>query len=71
MEESFYKTLGVDVKASLDTIKAAYKKLALKFHPDRNRESEKTSFFFFPFSCFSAVFLTRFRRRTGAIHDHL
>jgi len=39
MEESFYKTLGLDVKASMDSIKAAYKKLALKFHPDRNQES--------------------------------
>ena len=56
MEESFYKTLGLDVKASMDSIKAAYKKLALKFHPDRNQESENTFSFFF-FSFFSFLFL--------------
>ena len=30
----YYAVLGVDVHASNDTIKAAFKKLALKFHPD-------------------------------------
>ena len=30
----FYAVLGVDVHASNDTIKAAFKKLALKYHPD-------------------------------------
>ena len=31
---NFYTVLGVDVHASNDTIKAAFKKLALKYHPD-------------------------------------
>ena len=30
----YYTVLGVDVRASNDTIKAAFKKLALKYHPD-------------------------------------
>lgn len=30
----YYTVLGVDVHASNDTIKAAFKKLALKYHPD-------------------------------------
>src|ERR1700730_18812261 len=30
----YYAVLGVDVHASNDTIKAAFKKLALKYHPD-------------------------------------
>src|SRR5690242_8647022 len=30
----YYEVLGVDSHVSVDTIKAAFKKLALKYHPD-------------------------------------
>jgi DnaJ-class molecular chaperone len=37
-----YKTLGVDQKASQDEIKAAYRALAKKFHPDLNPGNKAT-----------------------------
>ena len=41
--QDYYKTLGVDRKASDTDIKSAYRKLARKFHPDvnpNNKEAE-------------------------------
>ena len=34
-KRDYYEVLGVDKKASADQIKSAYRKLALKWHPDR------------------------------------
>lgn len=36
----YYKILGVDKSASTDEIKGAYRKLAMKYHPDRNPDNK-------------------------------
>src|SRR5450432_3488668 len=42
--KDYYQILGIGKKASADEIKRAFRKLAIVYHPDRNKSKEAESF---------------------------
>lgn len=51
----YYEILGVPKSASQDDLKKAYRKAAIKNHPDKGGDPEKVKFFTFLIYCFTIL----------------
>ena len=63
---NYYKILGVSKKATKEQIKKAYKKLAFKYHPDRNKRKNAKEKFQELLQAFSILSDTNLRKKYDA-----
>ncbi len=61
-DRDYYKILGVKKSATSEEIKKAYRKLALKYHPDRNRDNKNAEEKFKEISAAYAVLIDKEKR---------
>jgi len=66
---SYYKILGLKKDASYDQIKQKYKKLALKYHPDRSRDPKANEKFRLISEAYQTLSDPYSRGKYDAIHE--
>lgn len=69
-ETSFYSILGISEKASEDEIKKAYRKLSLKYHPDRNKDPAAAGTFIKISDAYETLGDASKRREYDMIHNN-
>ena len=67
-KRDYYEVLGVSRNASLDEIKKAYRKLAIEFHPDKNKGSKRAEN---KFKNISEAYDTLSNERERALYDEI
>lgn len=71
--KNYYEVLGVSKDAGEEDLKKAYRKLALKFHPDKNHAPGATEAFKSKISCLLKlcfmIDLCQFKRNSSALVD--
>ena len=63
-KKDYYKTLEIEKNATADEIKKAYKKLAFKYHPDKNKETDTTAQFIAIQEAYEKILKKEFTQKT-------